>query len=191
MPFSESRVGHHQHSVVTLAGLQLLVLRDEGSFPSVEARAAAVVKRLGQITNATPGAFRMDHTPGGEAVMFYGENTQIPTTILNVSRADARAYQRRSGRTVTPALLAAYWSDLLSDYWTIALNSTTPLRLSDVHEGEALNALSEQWSKSADSGTSRLADASLLLPRQTQQHLLQLATRVPHDFTAREPHRQE
>ncbi|VAW73375.1 hypothetical protein MNBD_GAMMA15-673 [hydrothermal vent metagenome] len=190
-PFNESGVGRHHHSVVTLAGLQLLILRDEGSFSSVAARAAAVVKRLGEVAVANPGTFRTGHTPEGDAVMFYEENAQNPTTILNVSHADARAYQRRSGRTVTSALLAAYWSDLLSDYWSIALNSTTPLRLSDVHEGEALNALFEQWSKSADSGASRLADASQLLPPQAQQHLLQLATRVPHDFTVREPHRQK
>lgn len=190
-PFSESGGGSHHHSVVTLAGHRLLILRDEGAFPTVAARAEAVVKRLGQVAGGDTGTFRMVYTPGGDAVMFYRENTKIPTTILNVSHADAKAYQRRSGRTVSPALLAAYWSDLLSDYWTIATNRATPLKLAELHDGEALNALHEQWSASAKAGPVALSEATRLLPRQTQQHLLQLATTVPRDFEAEAPHQQE
>lgn len=190
-PFSESGVGRHHHSVVTLAGVRLLVIRDEGLFSSVAARADAIVKRLGQAASAGSGAFRPGQSPAGDSVMFYGENTQSPMLLLKVSPADAIAYQRRSGRAVTPALLAAYWSDLLSDYWSIAVSRATPARLSGLHEGEALTALLEQWQKVGEAGEKRLDDAARLLPRQTQQHLLDLATTVPHDFMVTDAQRIE
>lgn len=181
-PFREPGAGEHHHSAVNLAGVRLLILRDEGSFSSVATRAGAVVRRLEQAVSAGAGAFHPDHAAGRDSVMFYGRNTYRPMMILKISHADADAYQRRSGRAVSPALLAAYWSDLLSDYWSIAVNGTTPTRLSDLHEGEALQALYEKWKTSSDTETTRLADAARLLPSQEQKHLLRLATTVPHDF---------
>lgn len=187
-PFSESGVGRHHHSVVTLAGFRLLVLRSEGSFPSVAARGDAVVKQLGRAASMGSGTFRPDHSVGHGMVVFYGKNVQNPMIILKVSDSDALAYQQRSGRKVTPALLAAYWSDLLSDYWAIVVNKAAPARLSGLHEGEALDSLFEQWEKSRKAGSARLGDTARLLPRQMQQHLLQLATTVPHDFSVRGSH---
>ncbi len=181
-PFREPGAGRHHHSAVNLAGVRLLILRDEGSFSSVATRADAVVRRLEQASLAGAGAFHPDHAAGSHSVMFYGRNTYRPMMILKISHGDADAYQRRSGRAVSPALLAAYWSDLLSDYWSIAMNGTTPTRLSDLHEGEALQALHEQWKTSRETETARLADAARLLPSQERQHLLRLATTVPHDF---------
>ncbi len=181
-PFREPGAGRHHHSAVNLAGVRLLILRDEGSFASVATRADAVVRRLERAASAGAGAFHPDHATGRDSVMFYGRNSYRPMMILKISHGDADAYQRRSGRAVSPALLAAYWSDLLSDYWSIAVNGATPTRLSDLHEGEALQALHEQWKTSRETETARLADAARLLPRQEQQHLLRLATTVPHDF---------
>jgi len=182
-PFSESGVGRHHHSVVTLAGVKLLVLRDEGAFSSVAARADAVVSRLARVALEGQGTFRPDHSPGGNSVVFYGKSNQRPVVVLSVTSEDATAYQRRSGRAVKPALLAAYWSDLLSDYWSVVVDKTAPVRLAGLHEGEALDALLVQWGKTSETEEARLLDAALLLPRQTQQHLLQLATTVPHDFS--------
>ncbi len=181
-PFREPGAGRHHHSAVNLAGVRLLILRDEGSFASVATRADAVVRRLERAASAGAGAFHPDYATGRDAVMFYGRSSYRPMMILKISHADADAYQRRSGRGVSPALLAAYWSDLLSDYWSIAVNGATPTRLEDLHEGEALQALYEQWKTSRATTTARLADAARLLPRREQQHLLRLATTVPHDF---------
>ena len=181
-PFREPGAGRHHHSAVNLAGVRLLILRDEGSFSSVATRADAVVRRLERAASAGEGAFHPDHAAGRDSVMFYGRNTYRPMMILKISHVDAHAYQQRSGRAVSPTLLAAYWSDLLSDYWSIAVNGATPTRLSDLHEGEALEALYEQWKTSSETETARLADAARLLPGQEQKHLLRLATTVPHDF---------
>jgi len=187
--FSESGAGRHHHSAVTLAGVQVLVLRDEGSFSSVAARAGVIVKQLNRAASLGPGSFRADHSPAGDSVMFQGKDVQNPLFVLKVSPSDAMAFRRRSGRAVTPALLAGYWSDLLSDYWSVAISRTAPVRLSDLHEGQALGALSEQWEKSDEAGEIRLVDAVRLLPRQTQQHLRDLATTIPRDYKPGDSHR--
>jgi len=187
-PFQETRSGHHHHSTVNLAGIRLLVLRDEGLFPSVANRASTVAGRLEQAASVGEGTFHPDPEANVDSVMFYGSNTDKPMTILNVSQADALAYQRRSGRTVTPALLAAYWSDLLSDYWSIVINQSPPDRLSGLHDGEVLTALHEQWTISSETASAQLTDAAQLLPRQQQQHLRRLASTVPHDFLIRDTH---
>jgi len=187
-PFHETGTGHHHHNALNLAGVQLLILRDEGAFASVADRTSTVVERLEVAAAQGEGTFRPDPTMANDSVMFYGQNSDKPVTILNVSQSDAIAYQRRSGRTVTPALLAAYWSDLLSDYWSIVINRVAPNRLSDLHEGEVLLALYQHWQNSAATESTRLADSVQLLPQQQQQHLLRLAITVPHDFKTSDTH---
>ena len=187
-PILETRSGHHRHSAVYLAGVRLLVLRDEGAFSSIAARADSVVRRLKQVASKGTGAFHPNAETGTDAVMFYGNNIHTPRLIMKVSDSDAKAYQRRSGRAVSPNLLAAYWSDLLSDYWSIVIGNKSPRRLTDLHEGEALIALHEQWKTSSEMNTARLTDAVQLMPREEQQHLLRLAATVPHDFLINSSH---
>ena len=187
-PFRETGSGHHLHNAINLAGVRMLVLRDERSYSSIEARASAVVKRLNQAASKGEGNFHPIQATGADSVMFYASNMHAPRMIMKVSDSDAKAYQRRSGRAVSPNLLAAYWSDLLSDYWSIVISKSSPARLSDLHEGEALTALHEQWKSSSEMDTARLTDAVQLLPRQQQQHLLRLAATVPHDFLINDSH---
>jgi len=184
----ETRSGHHDHSAVNLAGVQLLVLRAEGQFSSVTARANAIVKRLDQAASVGEGTFHSMPTTTGDSVMFYGRGTDRPVLIMEVSQSDAVAYQRRSGQTVTPTLLATYWSDLLSDYWSITINQVTPERLSYLHDGEVLTDLYDQWGKLSGTQSAQLADAVQLLSRQQQQHLLRLAISVPRDFVISDSH---
>lgn len=187
--FQESGAGHHSHSAIYLSGVQLLILRAEGIFPSIQSRGKAVVKRLEQIISLGDGNFRPDRVNGADAVVFYKNSKQTPIVVMNVSESDANAYQRRSGRKVNSKLLAAYWSDLLSDYWSIVVDQTTPTRLSKLHEGEALTALYEQWETASKTDTNRLQDAVQRLPQQEQQHLLRMAAAVPHDFRMAQSHR--
>jgi len=186
--FQEAESGSHHHNAVILAGVQLLVLRATGEFTSVAARADAVVKRLEQAVSMGAGTFRATAAGGNHAVMFYARSADKPVSILQVSHREAHAYQKRSGRKVTPVLLAAYWSDLLSDYWSITINKTAPNRLADVHDGEVLTALHQQWQTSRETTSAQLADAAQLLPRRQQQHLLRLASTVPHDFLINRTH---
>jgi len=187
-PYGEAGSGHHHHNAVNLAGVQLFILRNEGGFPTVAERSSTIVKRLEKAAAAGTGTFRPNPETTSDSVMFYGRDSDVPVTILNVSQSDAIAYQRRSGRAVTPAVLAAYWSDLLSDYWSIVINQSAPERLSDLHEGEVLQSLYEQWEISSVTESAKLEDAVQLLPRQQQQHLRRLAITVPHDFKISDIH---
>lgn len=186
--FKEANSGHHDHNAINLMGIRLLVLRDEGVFSSVATRADTIVTRLEQAVTAGEGSFHSGRSATDNAIMFYPNGADNPLIILNVSRSDASAYQLRSGRKVTPEQLAAYWSDLLSDYWSIVINSVAPDRLADLHEGEVLKALHEQWQKSNETESAQLADAAQLLPRPQQQHLLRLAMTVPRDFLINTSH---
>ncbi len=181
-PYQEAGAGHHHHQAINLAGVNLLVLRHKGGFSSIKKRAAAAITQLGLAALAGKGTFQPHTINKTPVLLFYGENTSQPIYILNISAADAYAYQLRSGRTVSPALLAAYWSRLLSDYWSITVNNVKPVHLAEVHEGEALNDLYQQWIKPPVIPDARLQDAAQLLSSQTQHHLLHLATTVPRDF---------
>ncbi|VAX01462.1 hypothetical protein MNBD_GAMMA21-2657 [hydrothermal vent metagenome] len=188
--YQESGSGHHHHQAIHLAGANLFVLRHKGGFSSIKKRAVAAVTQLELAALAGKGTFQPDVLNGTRVVMFYGQNTSRPIYILNISTGDAYAYQLRSGRTVTPTLLAAYWSRLLSDYWSIVVNNVKPIHLADVHEGEALSDLYQQWIKPSAIASARLLDATRLLSTQTQHHLQQLATTVPHDFVVSDDYSQ-
>lgn len=186
-PLAEPGSGGHRHQVVSLFGIRLFALRDEGAYPSVTARAKAVAEHL---TNASAmdGQFQAVHVAGSDAVMFTATGTRQTVMIVSVSARDANTYQRRSGRRVTPDLLAAYWSDLLTDYWSIALGNRPPERLAMLHEGEALQELYGSLDTSISNEADRLTGAFQSLPKQEQDHLLQLAVSIPRDFNAIDEH---
>ena len=184
----ESGSGRHHHQVITFSGISLFVLRDEGNYPSVSARARAVVDRLRTASAIDDGQFQPAHVAGSDTVMFTAAGSGRTFIIVSVSPRDASAYQRRSGRRVTPDLLAAYWSDLLTDYWSLALGSRPPDRLATLHEGEALQELYDGLDKSISNDADRLTGAFQSLPKQERDHLLQLAVSVPRDFNATDEH---
>lgn len=186
-PFEEAAAGGHRHRIITLSGMQLFVLRDEGQYASVAARGDTVVNRLEEAASFGSGTFQPVHMAGKDTVMFSGSNGARAVVIVSVSEQDAHTYQRRSGRRVTAELLAAYWSALLSDYWSIAIADEPPARLTSLHEGEALQALYDRLAESGTSDGSKLAGTLQSLSHQEQQHLLRLATGVPHDFNTRSP----
>ena len=56
-PVQEERAGGHQHMALTLSGLEVLLLRDEGAFPSMQARALEVTQRLDAAWTQGDGTF--------------------------------------------------------------------------------------------------------------------------------------
>ena len=155
------------------------------------ARARAVVDRLRAASAMDDGQFQPIHVAGSDAVMFTATRTTRTVIVVSVSAQDASTYQRRSGRRVTPDLLAAYWSDLLTDYWSLALDGRPPVRLAKLHEGEALQELYDGLDTSIKDDAERLAGAFQSLPKQEREHLLRLATSVPRDFKATDEHARE
>ena len=183
----EEAAGGHRHRAVTLSGIRVLVLRDEGRYATVAVRAEAVVRRLEQARSLGAGVFRPIRVGGVDAVVFHGRDAPRDVVIVSISARDARAYQTRSGRPVRPALLAAYWSDLLSDYWSIAVLGEPPRQLVGLHEGEALQTLFRLRGTGGE-GKRPFKAAVQSLPRPARDHLSQLAGTVPRGFSAPHPH---
>ena len=179
-PVQEERSGDHFHMALTLSGLEVLILRDEGTFPSMQARALKVAQRLDAALALGDGAFYMSSGAGGPSVVFRGAVTHQRITVLEVSAADARAYELRSGRQVTRGVLAAYWADLLSDFGAIAMGRR-PSRTLALHDGDALGVLYQALRSSVGQGGG-LRAAAELLPSSVKHHLERLASAVPIDY---------
>ncbi len=182
-PHPEERAGHHVHLVLALDGLELLVLRDEGGYPSIESRGRAVIERLGEAWAAGRGRFTAQRVGSGAQVVFRAgtaEGTQQTILVLKVSTGDARAYELRSGRGVTPDLLARYWADLLSDFGAVS-RGERPERLLALHEGEALAVLREALARLGEPDRT-LGAAAEGVPSSTRHHLLRLAQTVPMEY---------
>lgn len=181
-PFREAREGGHVHLALALDGLELFVLRDEGGYASIEARGQAIVVRLREAWAAGPGRFLAKHGESGAQVIFHAseKGTQPTIELLTISAGDADAYTLRSGRNVTPDLLALYWADLLSDYWAVA-HGEPPGRLLAVHEGGALGVL-HQALVNLDETNGTLRAAAERVPSSTLHHLERLARAVPMEY---------
>jgi hypothetical protein len=179
---NEEGAGGHQHQAITFENIKLLILRDEGTYPSVSARVASVERYLQEARSIGKGKFKVNHTTGGvHTVVFQAQNGR-ETIIISASRRDAQAYQTRSGRYVNADILADYWSDLLTDFWSIIFQAAEPTRLNNLHEGEALLALSRQLTEVKNGDAKQLTEVVRSLPRKVQKHLELLATTVPKEF---------
>jgi len=191
MPVNEEGAGGHHHQAVAFGNIKLLILRDEGAYSSVATRASSVVRRLHEARSIGKGKFRANHTGGGVHAVVYQTQDRREIVIVSVSSSDAQAYQARSGRRVNPDILADYWSDLLSDYWSIIFQAATPMRLNNLHEGEALQALSRQLTDIQNGDVDRLIEAIRSLPREVHEHLDLLAVAVPREFGIDSKHEAE
>ena len=89
------------------------------------------------------------------------------------------AYKRRSGRVDLSAVeLAAYWGDLLDDFWSIAFRNRPPERLTTLHHGDALRLLYDL----TEGTESDLGQAAQRMPSEVRHHLEELVHSVPRDF---------
>ena len=182
-PAHEERSGNHLHLALTLSGLEVLILRDEGAFLSLQARAVEVARRLDAALALGDGAFYKSDGARGPSVVFQSGASRQRIMVLEISAADARAYQIRSGRQVTRGLLAAYWADLLSDFGAIAMGRP-PGRTVALHDGDSLGVLYEALRSSRGQGGG-LRGAAELLPSSVRHHLERLASAVPVDYDRR------
>lgn len=182
--FYEERGGSHPHMVITLSGLEILILRDEGAFASMNARAQEVAQRLETALALGDGSCFSVSTASGPTVVFQSASTHQRVTLIEVTNSDARSYEIRSGRQVTTDLLAAYWSDLLSDFIAIAMGRS-PKRTVALHHGEALGMLYKALRNSAGQGRGGLLGAADLLPSSVRHHLERLTAGVPIDYEPR------
>ncbi len=180
---SEGAAGDHQHMYVTLRGVPILILRNEGRFRSVEDRGRAVVRNLEEAVRMGDGRFRKLHRDGTDLVVYHSAKLrEVP--IIWVSHSDVHAYDVRSEPRVTSDVLASYWAALLNDYWAISLQHRPPSRLVNLHRGGALKLLFEIANPTDSDEKLNLGLAVQRLPAAIQSHLERLATAVPDDFNA-------
>ncbi len=184
---AEEAAGGHLHAYVTLNGLPILILRDEGGFQSVERRGETVASNLEKAMGIGDGHFRVQHEKGKKLVIYQGADLrEVP--IITINRRDVRAYDVRSERRLNSDILAAYWAALLNDYWAIALLHRAPSRLVNLHRGDALMLLFELVNQPESAEQTDLGAAVQQLPGTIQRHLERLARAVPDDFDTSPEH---
>ena len=195
-PFEESNMGHggsHQHYVLAVRGLSILILRSETGYRTIAERAGEVTLLLNHVMNEQRSGLFFASGEPEPAVWFRATATDPPLRILNVGRGDVIAYQRRSVGAVSKDRLAAYWAALLNDYSQLLIHRRAPRELVELHLGEALSHVyqklsspDEEETKSSLDRTARVLRALDHLTAEDKEHLVELATRVPAEFRTSE-----
>ncbi len=114
---TERDAGHPVSAGVTLAGMEVLTLRERDGFPSPLARARAVAATLNDLAVRASGRFTVSVAGPDRKVAF--ESSGSTADVLTVTPADAAGYRAAGGRQVSAASLASLWASLLNDYWGI------------------------------------------------------------------------
>ncbi len=190
--FEETTSGHgssHQHYALTINEVPILILRSEAGFPKIAERAWIVADLLNQNVQSVDGSFVAEPSPE-PAVWYRGRSAPEPVLVLNVTRGDVIAYQRRSVGQVSADRLAAYWAALLDDYTRLFLFGHPPRQLVGLHLGETLGQIYENVNSLASEpgDTGSPADLHQLLglidhlSTEDKEHLIELSSRIPIEF---------
>jgi hypothetical protein len=174
---SEPGAGAHDHVQILIDGMPLLVLRDEGGSATVLERGRRVIENLEHAAEER-GRFT-SLAQGGRAAVVYESEDGTAHPVISVTGTDAVAYQRRSRRVdLDAAVLAAYWSGLLDDIWSIAFWNEEPQRLAGLHDSDALRLLYDLTVANGED----LGRTVERMPSEVQHHLEELVNTVPDDF---------
>lgn len=180
-PYAEAGAAQSAHAAVTVAGIEVLILRDQAGSESPLSRARAVAGMLNGLAVRASGRFAARESRGESRVVF--ETSGRDSDVLMVTPADAAAYRAPSREDVSPATLASFWAALLNDYWGIAVAGKPPRYLTDSREGRALEQLALAVGGPAgprDAAAIRAAFDSLA--PGDRQRLRRLPTAVPEEL---------
>ena len=186
-PYREKSADRREHAAVTLAGIEVLIVRDQAGFPSSLARARAIAQTLNSLASPASGRFAARAAGRDSKVTFEGSNGAA-TDIVTVTPADVASYRVEGGQQVSSGTLASFWAALLNDYWAIGVAGKPPRYLVDSREGQALERLFLAIRLPAGSRDAAAVRAGLdSLGRTDREHLKKLPTAVPEDldFTVR------
>jgi len=187
----DAHAGGHEHAAVAYGDIDVILLRAEAGFPSVEARAAAVAAKLAPAFDDASSTFEARPNGAGFGVYRVFSSDHREEEILRVIGADAAAFGKRSPREVDVDVLARWWAALLRDYHRVLTLGERPRDVAELHVGEALVALHERASGAASAGAGKPAairEALTSLSRTQWEHLKEMATAVPRDFEGQASH---
>ena len=125
--FHEDAVaGPHEHALVRFVGIPLFVIRDEDVYKTPPDRASDVARRLQEAIHSGDWHFIVADEVDGPAIYSVSHHGGYPHLVLRVTRGDAVAYNRRSGREVEARLLADWWLALLQDLVSVVFFDEPP-----------------------------------------------------------------
>ena len=170
------------HAAVTLAGIEVLIVRDRAGFSSPLVRARAVARTLNSLTAPGSGRFAPRVAGQDSKVTFEGVDRSA-TDIVTVMPADVAAYRVAGRHEVSSRTLASFWAALLNDYWAIGVAGKPPRYLVDSREGQALERLSRAVRLPAGSRDAAAVRAALeSLGPTDRENLRRLPTAVPDEL---------
>lgn len=114
--FHEDEIGgHHEHGVVTLAGINLFVLRTGHSYKNPVERAKAIARLLEESLHIGDPLFILGQDGEDPAIYSVSHHGGYPRLIVTVTKSDARGYRSRSDRPVSQEEVGQWWLGWLED----------------------------------------------------------------------------
>jgi len=136
--------GHHEHGVVTLDGINLLVLRTGHSYRNPLERAKVVARLLEESLHIGDPLFILGQDGEDPAIYSVSHHGGYPRLIVTVTEGDAQGYSHRSGHTVSQEELGQWWLGWLEDLVAVLFLNKPPSHLPGLRAGEALTLLDQQ-----------------------------------------------
>lgn len=178
--------GRHEHGLVRLLDIPILVVRDEDVFRTPPDRAREIARILQEALHMGDRFFVVGDEAGLPTIYSVSHHGGFPRLVLRVTRGDAVSYGRRSGRDIDQHLLADWWVAVLRDVLAAVFLNEAPRFTSVVGTSRALEELrAELW----DSGQAEpvspdgIRAAGTALSPETRRALRILAFTVPPAFT--------
>lgn len=125
----EGDPSHHPHTLVTLNGYNLFVLRDDAGYGSTVERANDVVAKLSalleEVKPSVAVRFSVAHLAGDYILIQEGGGGGTER-ILTISGGDAVGYNRRSQHQLTAETLALWYRERLQTFWDAFTQAREP-----------------------------------------------------------------
>ena len=180
--YREKGAAPHAHAAVTLAGLEVLILRDRAEFVSPLVRARAVAQTLNRLAAPASGRFAA-RAAGQDWKVIFERSDGAATDVVMVTPADVEGYRAGARHEVSAGTLASFWAALLNDYWAVGVAGKPPRYLVDSRDGQALERLSLAVGLPVGARDAAAVRAALdSLGRTDRERLRRLPTAVPEDL---------
>lgn len=188
--FHEDKIGgHHEHGVVTLDGINILVLRTGHSYKSPVERANTVTRLLEESLHIGDPLFILGQDGEDPAIYSVSHHGGYPRLIVTVTKGDAQGYSHRNGRMVSQEELGQWWLGWLEDLVAVLFLEKPPSHLPVKRAQEVLLLLGQRLRELSLQGPythAQVVTAMEALSDETRNSLQSLAFRLPGAATEKE-----